>query len=184
MGGGGKEKVMADKKEFKAKGFLLYTDDEDFFRDLDDEEAGVLIKALFRYFNRGEMPTDMPKVVKMGFNVIKKEIDRDTTGYAEKVRKQSEKRSEWWANQKEIVSNYNSLQSIKQTKTKTQTEAEAQTRAEAEAKTKTIKAEADASLVGGSASPPPMEEIYGKSEGNSVFHSAIDKMFDERSKDD
>ena len=53
----GKERM--GEKEFKAKGFLLYTDDEDFFKDLDDDEAGILIKALFRYFNRGETPKEM-----------------------------------------------------------------------------------------------------------------------------
>ena len=183
----GKERM--GEKEFKAKGFLLYTDDEDFFKDLDDDEAGILIKALFRYFNRGEMPKEMPKIIKMGFNVIRKEIDRDSSNYEKTTKRKSESKKAWWRKQKgDDTSVYSSIEdntdvytSI-ETKTKTQARAEAQT--EALAKTKTKKTEVDASLVGGSASPPSMEETYGKSNGNSVYHAVIGKMLDERDKED
>ena len=166
---------MEEEKEFRAKGFLLYTDDEDFFRDLDDDEAGQLIKALFRYFNRGEMPKDMPKIIKMPFNVIRKEIDRDTTSYSERTRKQSEKKKEWWRKQKaEVNSSIDDNSQVYSTiQTQTKTKAKAQTRALA--KTKTI---ADADV-------PPLEgrtssSVYGTSDGNSQFHADIEKMLKDR----
>ena len=171
---------MEEEKEFRAKGFLLYTDDEDFFRDLDDDEAGQLIKALFRYFNRGEMPKDMPKIIKMPFNVIRKEIDRDVSKYVADVKGKSDRRKKQWADRKKLEEIANSSMQVHadayssmETKTQTKTKAKAQTRALA--KTKTI---ADADV-------PPLEgrtssSVYGTSDGNSQFHADIEKMLKDR----
>lgn len=133
---------MADEKEFKSKAFLLYTDDEDFFKDLDDDEAGKLIKALFRYFNRGEVP-ELPKLVKMPFNVIKKNIDRDSQKYIDDLKGKSDRRKEQWRQRKEkerLAEEYMQMHADAytniETKTKSKTEAEA--KAEAEAKSKTV----------------------------------------------
>ena len=185
----GKERM--GEKEFKAKGFLLYTDDEDFFKDLDDDEAGILIKALFRYFNRGETPKEMPKIIKMPFNVLKKDIDRDVRKYMEDIRGKSARRKKQWEDRKgkeriadAVMQVHADAYNRMETKTQTKTQARAEAQTEALAKTKTKKTEVDASLVGGSASPPSMEETYGKSNGNSVYHAVIGKMLDERDKED
>lgn len=135
---------MADEKEFKSKAFLLYTDDEDFFKDLDDDEAGKLIKALFRYFNRGEVP-ELPKLVKMPFNVIKKNIDRDSRKYIDDLKGKSDRRKEQWRQRKEkerLAEEYMQMHADAytsiETKTKSKTKAEAEAQAKAEAKSKKV----------------------------------------------
>ena len=160
---------MASDKDFKRKGFLLYTDDESFFQDLDNDEAGILIKSLFAYFNRGEMPEDMPKVIKMAFNVIRKSIDRDVSSYVEKTKKMSVKKKEWWDQQKQVsISNNNQLQVTKQTKTKSKTEA----------KTEVL------DLDNGHHDPSPMERLGSDAgDSNGLFGKMTKAMLDDRDND-
>lgn len=157
-----RKETMEDK--YKSKGFILYEDDEDFFADLDNEEAGLLIKALFGYFNRGEIP-NLPKIVKMPFNVIKKNIDRDSSKYSDLVRKRSENKKEWWAKQKaqSSIQVNTDVYTIKETKTKSKTEIKSKAQAEDLVSVETkSRPTASASLEGrrsGQGEPPPAEVV-------------------------
>lgn len=67
---------MAEKK-----GFLMFHSHEKHFDMLTDEQAGILIKALFRYSVAGENPEIPDKTVQMAFSFLADEIDRDTDRY-------------------------------------------------------------------------------------------------------
>ena len=169
---------MSEKKEYIPKGFLLFGEYERYFKALPSEDQGRVLMAAFRYFNRGEI-VDLGGMAQMLNLFIRDKIDHTKDAYQENCEKRAEGTKKYHDNLKSLE--VTSSNSKYQTKTKTKTEAKTSVLVK---ENNTEKAEADASLVGGSASPPPMEELYGKSEGNSVFHSAIDKMLDERSKDD
>jgi len=70
------------------KGFVLYADMQEVFEELDDKDAGQLIRHIFAYVNDENPVTDNP-MVKISFIPIKKQLKRDLEKY-EKVR---EKRS-------------------------------------------------------------------------------------------
>lgn len=57
------------------KSFLLYKDQEEIFTSLNNEQAGLLIKSIFRYCNCGELPTD--PIIKLIFISIKQTLIRD-----------------------------------------------------------------------------------------------------------
>ena len=170
---------MEDK--FKSKGFILYEDDEDFFTDLDNDEAGLLIKALFGYFNRGEIPS-LPKIVKMPFNVIKKNIDRDSSKYSDLVRKRSENKREWWAKQKaqSSIQVNTDVYTNKETKTKSKTETKSKAQAEDLVSVETkSRPTASASLEGrrsGQGEPPPAEVVSQILGGLARFGSYEDRQ--------
>lgn len=71
------------------KTFLLYADWDDEFEDLENCEAGELIKGVFQYVN-GTTPTFKIRELQRSFNRIKKVIDRNTEAYAEKCKKRAE----------------------------------------------------------------------------------------------
>lgn len=77
---------MAEKNSFVLRNEYL-----DIFTDLSDNQAGVLIKAVYKYAAAKEMPEGLKDVeVKMAFKFIKKDIDYDTAKYEELCEKRSE----------------------------------------------------------------------------------------------
>ena len=65
------------------KSFLLYQDYEQHIALLTDEQAGKLLKAIFK-FNAGSVP-DLDPVVHMAFSFIKSNLERDNEKYASMV---------------------------------------------------------------------------------------------------
>ena len=63
---------MAENK----KSFILYADYINVFKELTNEEAGVLIKHLFSYVN-DENPTLEDRLLKLTFEPIKQQLKRD-----------------------------------------------------------------------------------------------------------
>ena len=70
---------MAEKKSF-----MLYFDNEQQFNMLTDEQAGKLIKSLFRFAKNGEIPEFTDGMIKMAFSFITSQIQRDLKKYDEK----------------------------------------------------------------------------------------------------
>lgn len=67
---------MAEDK----KSFILYADFIDTFEDLEDDEAGRLIKHILRYVN-DRNPVTEEKIVKVAFGPIKRQLKRDLKKY-------------------------------------------------------------------------------------------------------
>lgn len=65
--------------------FVLYTDMEDQFGALEDEEIGKLMRAIFTYVRCGEPDAELTGAAKMAFLFIRKTLDRDGEKY-EQVR--------------------------------------------------------------------------------------------------
>jgi hypothetical protein len=57
------------------KSFVLYNDQEELFTELSNEQAGLLIKSIFKYNKNGELPTD--PIIKLIFISIKQTLIRD-----------------------------------------------------------------------------------------------------------
>ena len=70
------------------KSFILYLDNAIIFDQLNDEESGKLIKAIFKYQSSGVTP-DFSKnpALAMGFSVFKMSLDRDSEKYQERCEK-------------------------------------------------------------------------------------------------
>jgi hypothetical protein len=65
------------------KSFVLYTDQREVFEELDDEQAGKLIKHIFSYVN-DENPEADDKFVRLAFLPIKTQLKRDLKIWDEK----------------------------------------------------------------------------------------------------
>ena len=65
------------------KSFVLYTDQREVFEELDDEQAGKLIKHIFSYVNDENPETD-DKFVRLAFLPIKTQLKRDLRIWDEK----------------------------------------------------------------------------------------------------
>lgn len=76
---------MAENK----KGFVLYCDIIHTFENLEDDEAGRLIKHILNYVNDKNPQTD-DKIVKIAFEPIKQQLKRDLQKY-EQVRERRSK---------------------------------------------------------------------------------------------
>jgi hypothetical protein len=75
---------MAENK----KSFVAYCDWEETFEELSDEEAGKLVKHLFKYVN-DKNPETSDKLTKMCFIPIKQSLKRDLKKYETYIEKQS-----------------------------------------------------------------------------------------------
>jgi len=64
------------------KGFLLYADYQELFEELSDEDAGQLVKHIFKYVNDKDPETEN-KMVKISFIPIKRQLKRDLDKYEE-----------------------------------------------------------------------------------------------------
>lgn len=67
------------------KSFLLYFDMQESFEKLSDEQAGKLIKALFRYATTREETAELDPAADMLFAILQRAIDRDTEKYNRKI---------------------------------------------------------------------------------------------------
>lgn len=65
--------------------FILYHEQYDIFKELTDEEAGALIKAIYEYEIKKELPKD--KLIKLSFLSIKQRLDKNREAYYEKCQK-------------------------------------------------------------------------------------------------
>lgn len=89
---------MAEKNSF-----ILRNEYLDIFADLSDSQAGVLIKAVYKYAAAKEMPEGLKDVeVKMAFKFIKKDIDYDTTKYNELCESRRNAVAKRWETNKSI----------------------------------------------------------------------------------
>lgn len=86
------------------KSFLIYLEYEEQFNLLTDEEAGKLIKIIFKYERTGEIPK-LDGAIKMAFSFIKQQLDRNTEKWEKERKKRSEAGKkgmlERWKNKKE-----------------------------------------------------------------------------------
>jgi len=71
---------MAENK----KSFLLYCDQIHLFEELTDDEAGRLVKHIFRYVN-DQNPDAPDRITKLSFEPIKHQLKRDLIKYTSKV---------------------------------------------------------------------------------------------------
>ena len=69
--------------------FILYTEYEEVFEELSDEDAGQLVKHLFRYVNDKKPVTNNP-LVRLSFIPIKKRLKRDLIRWENEMAKKSE----------------------------------------------------------------------------------------------
>jgi hypothetical protein len=71
------------------KSFVLYTDQREVFDELDDADAGKLIKHIFAYVN-DENPEVTDRLLKVAFLPIKTQLKRDLVLWDEKKHQRSE----------------------------------------------------------------------------------------------
>jgi hypothetical protein len=71
------------------KSFVLYTDQREVFDELDDAEAGKLIKHIFAYVN-DEAPQTEDKLLRLAFLPIKTQLKRDLKIWDEKKLQRAE----------------------------------------------------------------------------------------------
>jgi hypothetical protein len=76
------------------KSFVLYTDQREVFDELDDADAGKLIKHIFAYVN-DENPETQDKLLRIAFTPIKAQLKRDLKAWENKQgqRKEAAKKS-------------------------------------------------------------------------------------------
>lgn len=71
------------------KSFILYTDYLNIFEELTDEEAGQLVKHMFRYVN-DQNPEAENRLIKIAFEPIKQQLKRDLKEWEEIIEKRKE----------------------------------------------------------------------------------------------
>lgn len=69
--------------------FILYLEHKEIFDELDNEEAGELIKAIFEYQSTGEMP-NLSKSLKLAFIPIKNSLDRNESKWEDEKQRRRE----------------------------------------------------------------------------------------------
>ena len=69
--------------------FLIYLDYEEQFNLLNNEEIGILMRAIIKYEKTREIPK-LEGMVKMAFSFIKTQLDRDREKYNKKCEKNKE----------------------------------------------------------------------------------------------
>jgi uncharacterized protein DUF6291 len=62
------------------KSFVLYHSFYDVIKDMSDQDAGLLLKAVFEY-HINNLEIELPPVLKMAFQFIKSQLDRDRVKY-------------------------------------------------------------------------------------------------------
>ena len=73
----------------KKDSFILYLEHKNVFDILTDEEAGKLIKAIFEYEEKDELP-NLEKSLQLAFIPIRNSLDRNQEKYEEKCQKNRE----------------------------------------------------------------------------------------------
>ena len=74
----------------KKESFLLSLEDKPLLDELTNEEAGILIKAIYEYEFTGECPQISDRVVRMVFNQLKDKLDKNREKYVDKCKKRAE----------------------------------------------------------------------------------------------
>ena len=69
--------------------FILYLEHKEIFEELDNEEAGELIKAIFEYQTTGETP-NLSKSLKLAFIPIKNSLDKNEVKWEQEKQKRRE----------------------------------------------------------------------------------------------
>lgn len=93
----------------KQSSFLIYKDWEALFDSLEnDEEAGKLIKALFRFVNRGEKPA-FRGALKTAFIFMSQQISRDSEKWENSREKRSQYMKDKWQKKKSTIVDYGRL---------------------------------------------------------------------------
>jgi len=82
---------MAENK----KGFILYADQIEIFKELSNEQAGKLIKHIYDYVNDKNPQTD-DIIIKVAFSPIKSQLKRDLKKYEDKCNKNRENINKRW----------------------------------------------------------------------------------------
>jgi len=78
------------------KSFLLYNDQIDIINELTDEQAGTLMKMVYRY-SGGESPDEIiDPTIKLTFIMLKSQIDRDKEKYDLQCKKNKENAIKRW----------------------------------------------------------------------------------------
>lgn len=70
--------------------FILYTELADDFEMLTDQEAGIVIKAVFEYTKTGTVPAFEDRTLQLVFNHIKSTIDRNSEKWETKKERRSQ----------------------------------------------------------------------------------------------
>ena len=91
-------------------GFLLYLNQKTIIDELTDEEAGILIKALYEYEGNKQVPK-LNKMLKIIFLQFKNTLDNDAKKYEEKCAKNKENIDNYWKNKRK-QSNTNEYECI------------------------------------------------------------------------
>ena len=75
--------------------FILYLEQQEIFEMLEDEEAGQLIKAIFKYEKTGQIP-QLDKSLKIAFIPIKSVLDRNKEKYEKVVERNKQNIEKRW----------------------------------------------------------------------------------------
>jgi len=75
---------------YMKKSFVLYTDQRNAIADLSQQQKGELLDALYTYADSKEILSFTAPEVKIAFNFISQQIDRDSEKYAEISKKRAE----------------------------------------------------------------------------------------------
>lgn len=86
-----------EEQTMEKQTFILYVESANQVDILTDEEAGQLLKALFRYVSDGEMLVTENRTLAIVFSAIKTRIDRDSAKYAEICVKRKKAAEKKWA---------------------------------------------------------------------------------------
>ena len=84
--------------------FLLYTDYENKFKRLTDEQLGKLLRHIFEYERTGKMPEIEDPIVALSFDVIQQDLAKQYENYQQRVaagKKSAEKRKSTKTNEPE-----------------------------------------------------------------------------------
>ena len=90
-------------REIKNKAFLMYFNEENIYRELTDEQAGKLLKAMYRYAVDGEkVITPQHDAILYGvFLSWRVQYDQDNAKYVEQATRKRERDNERYQREKE-----------------------------------------------------------------------------------
>lgn len=94
----------------KKNSFILYTDAYDCIESYADAELGKLMRAIFIYETKNEI-TNLPENLKIAFNFIKKDLDRNRQHYEEVCEKNRKNALARWGKKKKKAKATNRKQS-------------------------------------------------------------------------
>ena len=80
--------------------FIVYYEWEEMFGYMSDKQIADMLRAMFSYAKRGEMPEFSNPLLNSNFCVMKYAIDRDSEKYIDKCNKNKEKAMKRWEKEK------------------------------------------------------------------------------------